>query len=102
MDGTEASSSSSKIVFNQSRKNPKFQRSAQLQRVIETNDEDETIKGAFKSSKVVMPEYNFGQTKKAPKSTRKSKDELTDRKSEKSLHLDHLMADDEDDEDDED
>lgn len=96
-DGTETSSSSSKIVFNRSRNNPKYQRSAQLQRIIETNDDDEMKKSAFKSSKVVMPEYNFGQTKKAPKlTTKKSKEDSKERKIEKSLHLDHLMADDED------
>lgn len=91
-------SEASKIVFSRSRNNPRFQRSVQLQRVLESNEEDDSPKATFKTTKVVMPEYNFGESKKAKKAQpKKSKNESTDRKPGKTLQLDHLLAEDEDD-----
>lgn len=97
-DAEGSSSTASKIVFNRSRNNPKFQRSVHLQKVVETPEEDESTKATFKSSKVVMPEYNFGLSKKTKKSISKpTKEDSSDRKRGKALQLDHLMADDEED-----
>lgn len=88
-------------VFNRTRNKPKFQQSSLLRKCLDATEDENLSKSTFKASKLVMPEYNFGETKKPRKSRSNNpeKDSAT-RKTGQTLQLDHLLADDDDEEDD--
>lgn len=89
--------SDDKIVFqSRKRSRPSFNKSIPLKRELERDDQIEE-KSSMKGSKVVMPEYVFGQKaqNKIRKKTNTSTTEIDDKQN--KLRLQHLFDEDEED-----
>lgn len=100
-EGCGSNSESSKIVFNRNRENFKFKHSKHIKKQLEKIEDDDVAdsvcKPAFKQSKLVMPEYDFGASKKQKK-TQLNRTQTSEVKAKNTLQLDHLLADEEEEE----
>lgn len=102
MDTSEQDGVNNKIVFKQRRRADllatKFNQSVSLKaRLGDTSTEDGVEKAVLKGSKVVMPEYVFGQ-KVAAKEKRVKKRSEAENNTHNKLKLNHLFDEEEDDE----